>query len=173
MLKMSRFPEKFHKESAMSDVTVLLVEDHPDDEFLALRALHKARINRVIVKHEGYEALDYLRSTSGGSSSKGTSPPELIIIDINMPMMNGVEMLREIRADPTLKGLPVAVLTSSANPRDVEKCMELGICAYLTKPAEPEDIAHLLSMLDSQITSDSSREHDASTGENLPLPLYI
>ena len=173
MLILQRFQEMAQKETGMSDKTVLLVEDHPDDEFLMLRALHKARINRVIVKHDGCEALDFLRSISGGDNNGETPPPELIIIDINMPIMNGIEMLREMRADPSLKKLPVAVLTSSLNPRDIENCMELGICAYLSKPAEPKDIVHLLSKLDPPTTSRSSREFGESSPEKPAFPLYL
>jgi len=173
MPKMLRFPETTRTETAMSGRTVLLVEDHPDDEFLALRALRKARIDRVIVKREGCEALNFLRGISEDSSNGEMPPPELVIIDINMPMMNGVEMLREMRADPRLKELPVAILTSSLNPRDIEDCMELGICAYLSKPVEPAEIVHMLSVLDSPLPSTSTREFIERPIEKPAIPQFV
>jgi two-component system response regulator len=128
--------------------TILLVEDQPDDVFLTLRALRMGNLHRIIVKHHGQEALDFLRNAYGENSDAEKIYPDMIILDINMPIMNGIEMLREMRADPLLEKLPVVVLSSSSNPRDLDECRELGVIAYISKPPEKKDIVEILRLLD-------------------------
>ena len=107
--------------------TVLLVEDNPDDVALTLRAFARAGITqRVVVMEDGVEALEYLR---------GPSPrPLVVLLDLNMPRMDGHEVLRRIRADPRTRHLPVVVLTSSAEDEDVLRSYDAGANSYVRKP---------------------------------------
>jgi two-component system response regulator len=121
----------------MREKTILLVEDNPDDVALTLRALKKNQIlNRVIVARDGSEALDFLFGT-------GDSPPmdipELILLDINMPKINGLDVLEKIRANERTRLLPVVVLTTSDEDRDRIDSYHLGANSYISKPVEFEE----------------------------------
>ena len=132
----------------MTNGTILLVEDHPDDEFLTLRALSKARMTDIVVTHEGIEALDYLYMTLEDNSRTGPPLPKLVIVDLRMPRMDGIDMIRELRSQPLLDRLPVVVLSSSINPSDVETCLELGISGYLRKPLDTDELRRVFADLD-------------------------
>jgi CheY-like chemotaxis protein len=113
---------------------ILLAEDSPEDVELALEALsHHNLANRVAVVHDGVEALEYLRH-QGAYADRHNGDPVVTILDIKMPRMDGLEVLREIRGDPELKMLPVVVLTSSREQQDVITSYELGVNAYVVKP---------------------------------------
>ena len=99
----------------MSNRAILLVEDNADDEALTIRALKKAGVaNRVVVTRDGAEALDYLQGSSDGRKD----PPEVVLLDLKLPKVEGLEVLRRIRADERTKLIPVVVLTSSDEERD-------------------------------------------------------
>jgi two-component system response regulator len=121
----------------MSDMpkTILLVEDNPDDEALTIRGLRKNNLaNEIVVARDGVEALDYLFGTGG----KTRVTPTLMLLDLKLPKLDGMEVLRRIRADDRTKRLPVVVLTSSTEERDVLESYDLGANSYVRKPVEFE-----------------------------------
>jgi two-component system response regulator len=122
---------------AMNDKVILLVEDNPDDEALTLRALKKNNIlNGVVVAHDGVEALDYLFGT-GTHAGRNPSPlPQVVLLDLKLPKVDGLEVLRRIRADERTKLLPVVVLTSSKEEQDLLKSYSLHANSYVRKPVD-------------------------------------
>lgn len=119
----------------MNDLrTLLLVEDSPRDVELTLEALSEHRLaNEVVVVHDGAEALDYLQMR-GAYASRGSGNPAVILLDLKMPKMDGLEVLRRMRADDKLRTIPVVMLTSSNEERDVVESYQLGVNAYVVKP---------------------------------------
>ncbi|HEX4601538.1 MAG TPA: response regulator [Gemmatimonadales bacterium] len=119
----------------MRQRTILLVEDNPDDEALTRRALAKNNIhNDVVVAHDGAEALDYLLGTGGRAGTPGA--PEVILLDLKLPKVDGLEVLRRIRADERTRLLPVVILTSSREERDLIAGYGLGANSYIRKPVD-------------------------------------
>jgi two-component system response regulator len=120
----------------MSEKIILLVEDNPSDEALTLRALRKNNISStVVVKRDGAEALDYLfvrRSDSGDTRAL----PQLILLDLQLPKIDGLEVLRRIRADARTRLLPVVILTSSREDGDLVRGYDLGANGYVRKPVD-------------------------------------
>lgn len=115
---------------------ILLAEDNPNDIELTLEALSQHNLaNRVTVAHDGVEALDYLRC-EGSFADRAPCHPAVVLLDIKMPRKDGLEVLREIRADPSLKMLPVVILTSSREEQDIITSYHLGVNAYVVKPVE-------------------------------------
>jgi len=115
----------------MKDGVILLVEDNPDDEALTLRALQKNNIaNVVVVAHDGVEALDYLFGAGNNSL------PAITLLDLKLPKVDGLEVLRRIRSDARTRLLPVVVLTSSKEEQDVVKSYSLGANSYIRKPVD-------------------------------------
>jgi CheY-like chemotaxis protein len=115
---------------------ILLAEDNPKDVTLTTRALAKRNLaNRVVVTHDGVEAMEYLRC-EGDFKDREPGNPAVLLLDIKMPRMDGLEVLREIRGDPALKRLPVVILTSSREEQDLITSYELGVNAYVVKPVE-------------------------------------
>ena len=113
----------------MKDAIILLVEDNPDDEALTRRALQKHNLkNELVVAHDGQEALDYL--------FKGGRLPQLILLDLKLPKIDGLEVLRRLRADERTKLLPVVILTSSNEERDLVSSYSLGANSYVRKPVD-------------------------------------
>jgi two-component system response regulator len=118
---------------------ILLVEDNPRDEALTLRALKKSNIvNEVVVAHDGVEALDYFFGTGTHASRDTTIMPQLILLDLKLPKVDGLEVLRKIRADERTKRLPIVVFTSSSEEEDMIKSYDLGANSYVRKPVEFE-----------------------------------
>ncbi len=121
----------------MENKTILLVEDNPDDEALTLRALKKNNIlNEVVVAHDGVEALDYLFANGSHSSREGNVMPEVILLDLKLPKVDGLEVLRRVRADERTRLLPIVVLTSSKEERDMIESYSLGANSYIRKPVD-------------------------------------
>ena len=117
----------------MSDKIILLVEDNPDDEALTLRALKKNNIlNQVIVVHDGAEALEYLV----GPDAAANLIPQVILLDLKLPKIDGLEVLRRIRADERTRLLPVIILTSSREEQDLLNSYNLGANSYILKPVD-------------------------------------
>ncbi len=128
----------------MNGKPILLVEDHPDDEFLTLHTLRKNHIENVIVTHEAKEALSYL------FEPEETPPcgiPRLIMLDLRLPKMDGFEFLEAVRADERTRNIPVVILSSSYQTKDVERCRDLGVVAYLNKPLDSKKLAKAISAL--------------------------
>lgn len=118
--------------------TILLVEDNRDDEELTRHALLKCNImNKVVVARDGEEALDHLFGTPDFSCG-GESLPAVVLLDLKLPKVTGIEVLREIRSHPRTRRLPVVVLTSSQEERDLVEAYDLGVNSYLYKPIDFE-----------------------------------
>lgn len=116
---------------------ILLVEDNPDDEALTLRALKKNNIlNEVVVAHDGAEALDFLFATGSYTGRDIRIMPQIILLDLKLPKIDGLEVLRRLRADSRTKILPVIILTSSSEETDITNGYQLGANSYVRKPVD-------------------------------------
>jgi CheY-like chemotaxis protein len=116
---------------------ILLVEDNPDDEALTLRALKKNNIkNEVIVAHDGAEALEYLFGTGKFTGRNADFIPQVVLLDLKLPKVDGLEVLRQLRADQRTKLLPVVILTSSNEEQDRINGYDLGANSYVRKPVD-------------------------------------
>ncbi len=116
---------------------ILLVEDNPDDEALAIRALKKNNIlNEVITARDGVEAIDYLQGTGKYDSRDTTKQPHLILLDLQLPKIDGLEVLRRIRANLVTELLPVVILTTSTEQQDLISSYKLGANSYIRKPVD-------------------------------------
>ena len=116
---------------------ILLVEDNPDDQALTLRAFKRSNImNEVLVVHDGVEALDYLFAQGAYADRDPTQLPELVLLDLKLPRIDGLEVLRRLRADARTRLLPVVVLTSSDEERDIVESYSLGANSYIRKPVD-------------------------------------
>lgn len=132
----------------MSDRVILLVEDNPDDEALTLRALNKNNIaNEVVVTRDGVEALDYLFCTGGYADRDISQQPQLILLDLKLPKVDGLEVLKKLRADARTKHVPVVVLTSSIEQRDIVACYDDGANSYIRKPVDFEEFLQAVKQL--------------------------
>jgi two-component system response regulator len=121
----------------MTNEIIMLVEDNPDDEELTLRALQKNNIkNEVIVARDGAEALDYLFGTGKYSRTDPNPLPQVVLLDLKLPKVDGLEVLRQVRADKRTKLLPVVILTSSNEEQDCMKGYDLGANSYVRKPVD-------------------------------------
>ena len=121
----------------MEKKTILLVEDNPDDEELTLRALRKANIvNDVFVVRDGQEALDFVFCNGKYAGREEQSIPAVILLDLKLPKLNGIDVLLRLRADPRTKLVPVVVLTSSSEDEDMLRSYESGANSYVRKPVE-------------------------------------
>lgn len=127
---------------------ILLVEDNPDDEMLAMRALKKSNIaNEIVVARDGVEALDYLFGTGIYNDRDTSVMPQIVLLDLKLPKVDGLEVLRRIRADKRTKRLPVAILTSSKEERDVVSSYDLGANSYIRKPVDFDQFAESIRQL--------------------------
>ena len=134
----------------MRDKAILLVEDNPDDELLALRALRKNGIaGDVVVAHDGVEALDYLFATGDHAGRDASVLPRLILLDLNLPRLDGLEVLRRLRSDERTRLLPVVILSSSGEQRDVRDGYGLGANSYVRKPVNFEQFVRAVEQLKS------------------------
>ncbi|MCG6971463.1 MAG: response regulator [Gammaproteobacteria bacterium] len=132
----------------MSERVILLVEDNPDDEALTLRALSKNNIaNQVIVARDGAEALDYLFGTGTHDGRNVNHQPQLILLDLKLPKIDGLEVLKRLRMDNRTKHVPVVVLTSSMEQRDIVACYDDGANSYIRKPVDFEEFLKAVNQL--------------------------
>ncbi|MFH1020539.1 MAG: response regulator [Pseudomonadota bacterium] len=116
---------------------ILLVEDNPDDEALTIRALEKNNIlNTVVVARDGAEALDFLNATGSHAGRDTSVLPELVLLDLNLPKLNGLEVLKKIRGNEHTRLLPVVILTTSNEDRDKIESYRLGCNSYIRKPVD-------------------------------------
>jgi CheY-like chemotaxis protein len=128
--------------------TILLVEDNPDDELLAIRALKKNKImNEVVVARDGAEALDYLFGTGAYEGRDTSVMPQVILLDLKLPKINGLEVLKRLRNDDRTKLLPVVVLTSSREDRDLNESYRLGANSYIRKPVDFAQFSEAIKQL--------------------------
>jgi len=127
---------------------ILLVEDNPDDEALTLRALKKNNIlNEVVVARDGAEALDFLFGTGSYAGRDLTIMPEVILLDINLPKINGLEVLEKIRATERTRLLPVVILTTSNEEQDKLKSYTLGANSFIRKPVDFQQFSEAIRQL--------------------------
>lgn len=126
--------------SELRPVRILLVEDNEDDIVLAMNAFEEARLCNVIhVCRDGEEALAYLKQHPGQ-----TSAPDLILLDINMPKMDGLQLLKLLKSDPLLRRIPVVMLTSSSREEDIVRSYDHGACSYVSKPVSFEEFRNVI-----------------------------
>lgn len=131
-----------------NDKVILLVEDNPDDEALTPRALRKNNIfNRVVVARDGVEALDYLFGTGTHAGRDTASQPQVILLDLKLPKLDGLEVLKRIRADARTRLQPVVILTTSNEDRDIVGSYELGANSFIRKPVDFEQFIEAVRQL--------------------------
>jgi len=132
----------------MEKKIILLVEDNPDDEALTLRALKKNNIaNDLIVTRDGQEALEYLFAEGQYTGRDNSHLPEVILLDLKLPKLDGHEVLKQIRANPRTKHLPVVMLTTSSEEQDVFDSYEFGANSYIRKPVDFEQFMESIKQL--------------------------
>ncbi len=132
----------------METRNILLVEDNPDDETLTLQALKKSNIrNQVTVVRDGAEALDYLFCTGPYADRDRNNMPEVVLLDIKLPKMDGLEVLKRLRTDDRTKRLPVVLLTSSSEEQDIIDGYNFGANSYVRKPVEFTKFTEAVSLL--------------------------
>ena len=129
-------------------IEILLVEDDPHDVRLTLRELERENIrNRIAVARDGAEALDFLFCRGEFQDRLPNHPPKLVLLDLKLPKVNGLEVLREIKTNPVTRPIPVVVLTSSAEERDVVDSYKLGVNSYIQKPVDFEQFRQTIKNL--------------------------
>ncbi len=132
----------------MTAKIILLVEDNQDDEELALMALKKGQVaNEVVVARDGVEALDYLFGTGSYAGRDVGALPQLMLLDLKLPKVDGLEVLRRVRADPRTRRLPVVILTSSREEEDLIQGYDLGANSYVRKPVDFAQFADAVRQL--------------------------
>jgi CheY-like chemotaxis protein len=128
--------------SESHEIEILLVEDNQDDLDMTLRALRKANLaNRIQVAREGVEALDYIFCRGPHAARKIEDRPKVVLLDLKLPKVDGLEVLKQIKGDPRTKTIPVVVLTSSQEMRDMVESYHLGVNSYIVKPVNFEGFA--------------------------------
>jgi len=132
----------------MKEKSILLVEDNPQDEMLTLRALRRANlINRVDVARDGQQALDYMFREGEFTNRDGPDLPAVVLLDIGLPRLSGLEVLERLRADERTQLIPVVILTSSDDERDRLKSYENGCNSFVRKPVEFAEFAETVVRL--------------------------
>jgi two-component system, response regulator len=133
---------------AVKKNVILLVEDNPDDEALTVRALRKSKIvNEVVVARDGVQALEYLFAEGPYAGRDVTTMPQVVLLDLKLPKLDGLEVLRRMRSDPRTKLLPVVVLTSSNEEQDRINSYGLGANSYVRKPVDFEQFVEAAKQL--------------------------
>ena len=131
-----------------SPITILLADDDEDDRMLATDALREARLaNEIRSVEDGEQLMDYLLQRGGYSAPDAAPRPGLILLDLNMPRKDGREALREIKADPVLRQIPVVVLTTSRAEEDILRTYDLGVNSFITKPVSFDGLVEVMRAL--------------------------
>ena len=129
-------------------VEILLVEDNPDDEELTLHALKKVNlVNRINVVRDGAEALDFIFCTGTCAQRLIENMPKLIFLDLKLPKVDGLEVLQRIKADPRTRMIPVVMLTSSREERDIVESYQMGVNSYIVKPVDFEQFVQSIGQV--------------------------
>ena len=129
-------------------VEILLVEDNPHDAELTLYALKKYNVaNHIDIARDGTEALDYVFCTGAYAHRRIENDPKVVLLDLKLPKVDGLEVLRRIKADPRTRTIPVVVLTSSREERDVVESYQLGVNSYIVKPVDFEQFIEAVRQL--------------------------
>lgn len=130
------------------DVEILLVEDNPTDAELAMLALKERNLaNKLVWVKDGAEALDFLFATGAYTGRRVGNGPRVVLLDLRLPKVDGLEVLRRIKADERTKRIPVVVVTSSKEDRDVVASYDLGVNSFISKPVEFDEFAKVVSEL--------------------------
>jgi two-component system response regulator len=131
-----------------NEIEILLVEDNPDDLEMALHAWRKMNLaNRIHVVRDGVEALDFMFCRGAYSDRKMENGPKLVLLDLKLPKVDGLEVLMAIKGDPRTRTIPVVVLTSSKEQNDVVRSYELGVNSYIVKPVNFSQFADVVQKL--------------------------
>jgi len=131
-----------------SDVEILLVEDNPTDAELCIRALKKHNFaNKLVWVKDGAEALDFIFCTGAYEGRAPAAKPKVVLLDLRLPKVDGVEVLRRIKSDERTKMIPIVVVTSSKEDRDVAESYKLGVNSYISKPVVFEEFSETMSRL--------------------------
>lgn len=131
-----------------SPIVILLADDDPDDRMLAKEALEESRLaNQLHFVEDGEELLDYLYRRGAYADPASSPRPGLILLDLNMPRKDGREALREIKADPQLRAIPIVVLTTSKAEEDIYRSYDLGVSSFITKPVTFEGLVEVMRTL--------------------------
>ncbi len=131
-----------------NEIEIVLVEDNPQDAELTIRALKKYNLaNKLVHLKNGVEALDFLFARGDYANRPSANVPKIILLDLKMPKINGLEVLRAVKSDEKLKTIPVAVLTSSSEDPDIKQCYSLGANSYIVKPVGFSDFLTVVSEL--------------------------
>lgn len=129
-------------------IKILLVEDNPDDIDITRRALKEAKIiNKLWIARDGQEAMDYLQHRESYQDYSISPKPGLILLDINLPKLNGIEVLRKIKEDPDLKRIPVVMLTVSKRDEDIVKSYNLGCNSFIQKPVNFDSFVEVIKQI--------------------------
>lgn len=132
----------------MNSKTILLIEDNPSDIGLTKRALEKGHIaNELVVTEDGQEALNYLWGTGTHAGRDVSDLPTLTLLDLKLPRVSGLEVLRRVRSDPRTRRMPVVILTSSTEEQDVASGYDLGVNSYIRKPVDFKQFAEAIQQL--------------------------
>ena len=130
------------------EIEILLVEDNSDDVELALHALRQEKLaNRVEIAHDGEEALDFLFCRGAHKGRSFENPPKIVLLDLKLPKVEGIDVLRQIKNDPRTRAIPVVILTASREERDVINSYRLGVNAYIQKPVDFEQFRNVVKQL--------------------------
>ncbi len=131
-----------------NSISILIADDDADDRMMALDALNECRLtNHIDFVEDGVELLAYLRHQGRYSAPGASRRPGLIILDLNMPKMDGREALRAIKADPSLKRIPIVVMTTSKAEEDIYRTYELGVSSFITKPVSFDGLVTVMRQL--------------------------
>jgi two-component system response regulator len=128
---------------AVKSVEILLIEDNPSHAEITVRALRRANIARIEVAKDGAEAVEFLFSENRGT-------PKIILLDLDLPKVDGLEVLRRIKEDPTTRRIPVIVLSVSRDNHQLQKCFDLGVSGYIVKPVDLQQFVDAVRLLDLQ-----------------------
>jgi two-component system, response regulator len=132
----------------MSDVEILLIEDNPEDAELTMRSLRKQNLaNRLVWVKNGALGLDFLFARGIYAERNIVDTPRLVLLDLNLPKVGGLEVLQQLKADPRTKKIPVVVLSSSTQDKDILSTYDLGVNSYVSKPVQFEEFAAVVTQL--------------------------
>jgi two-component system, response regulator len=132
----------------MSDVEILLIEDNPEDAELTMRSLRKQNLaNRLVWVKNGALGLDFLFARGIYAERNIVDTPRLVLLDLNLPKVGGLEVLQQLKADPRTRKIPVVVLSSSTQDKDILSTYDLGVNSYVSKPVQFEEFAAVVTQL--------------------------
>ncbi|HEX3025349.1 MAG TPA: response regulator [Chitinophagaceae bacterium] len=131
-----------------NETEIILVEDNPSDADLTIRALKKCNVtNKILHLKDGQEVLDYIFADGEWQETDADHLPRVILLDLKMPKVNGIDVLRKLKADERTKIIPIVVLTSSKEDPDIKECYRLGVNSYVVKPLAFDEFAKAVSQL--------------------------